>query len=91
MWWKRQDGLALTSPETNKEHDGTMTVMLFSFTHERPHYMRMADFRVAKRRRFVKAKWRNLCNVYSLGTADLTNITSGMADAVSCFFGRGLI
>ena len=68
-----------------------MTVMLFSFTHERPHYMRMANFRVAKRRRFVKVKRRNLCNVYNFGVIDLTNITSWMADAVSCFFGRGLI
>ena len=91
MWWKRQDGLALTSPKTNKEHDGTMTVMLFSFTHERPHYMRMAKFSVTKRRRFVKAKRRNLCNIYNSDVIDLTNITSGMADAVSCFFGRGLI
>ena len=53
--------------------------------------MRMAEFSVTKRRRFVKTKRRNLCNIYNSDVIDLTNITSGMADAVSCFFGRGLI
>lgn len=68
-----------------------MTVMLFSFTHERPHYMRMAELSVTKRRRFVKAKQQNLYNTYNYAVTDLTSIANKMENALSCILGRRLV